>query len=305
MNVPVTAAACGKLILLGEHFVVHGAPALALPVRSMETRVTVRQGQAGVAPALEVDVPAPARRTAQDLVRSALESMALDPSAGWRISVESTLPMGFGLGSSASLSVALTRALSLAAAAGLSAEAINRHAHGLERLVHGSPSGIDNTVVTYERPVWFIRDRPVEVLDSPRSLVLVLASSSHPGSTRQAVSQVRAFGEADADHFSRLRGEAADVARQGRAAFQAGEGPALGRLMDRNHALLRTVGVSTPELDTLVRRARAAGALGAKLTGAGLGGFIVALVAGARRRHVMQALVEAGASRVVCEGGSP
>jgi mevalonate kinase len=168
----------------------------------------------------------------------------------------------------------------------------------VEKIHHGTPSGIDNTVVTWERPVYFIKGTAPEIFSIGTPFHLVIADSGIGGSTREAVSGVRrrraeARETYDA-HFDRMGA----IAVAARDAIAHGDRIRLGALLDENQALLREIGVSIPALDRLVMAARTAGALGAKLTGAGLGGNVIALAPEGRVDAIRRALYRAGASHV-------
>jgi mevalonate kinase len=292
--------ACGKLILFGEHFVVHGAPALALPLRGVCTSVVVEQDPGPDGPRLVADLPGPALATSQRLLALALQRLGIEDQASHlRVTAESGIPIGQGLGSSAAFAVALIGALCQAVSRRVSEIELRDHAHALEGLVHGTPSGIDPTVIAFQRPLWFVKGEQPLFLDLPRPVRWVLASSGVARSTGTAVERVRAVREARPDEFDTLCREATEVAQRGRAALEAGDAAELGSLMDRNHALLQALGVSTPALDQLAAVAREAGAHGAKLTGAGLGGFVVALVTLEREAAVVAAWRRWGAPVVL------
>ena len=288
--------ASGKLILLGEHFVVHAAPALAIPLRGLATTVRVHSADGG-ALRLHSDVLPEARTLAESLLRAACQRLGLDAEQPWIVQVESDIPVGFGLGSSAAFCVALTGALAKAAGQPLELEALNEHAHELERIVHGNPSGIDNTVATFGAALEYRRGADPRHLEVPPSLRLVVASSGAPGSTKEAVAGVGRMREEDPSAFGEILAAASDVIEQGIAAFEADDMARLGPLLTRNHALLKQVNVSTPLLDGLVDAALSAGALGAKMTGGGLGGMTVALVSDADAgQRVATATRDAGAT---------
>jgi mevalonate kinase len=194
--------------------------------------------------------------------------------------------------------VALLRALASARRSRLAADELNAHAFALEQIAHGSPSGIDNTTVTHERPVWFKRGEAPRFPPAPvgADAALVLASSGQPGSTRDAVARVCSLREARPREFEELCARAEAAVRAGCAAFEAGDPARLGAALDELHALLSTLGVSAPALDRLVAAARAAGALGAKLTGSGGGGFVIALARREGLAEVERALQAAGAT---------
>ena len=298
-------SACGKIILLGEHFVVHGSPAVAVPLTTHGTTVEIFRDPAAHTDRLESDAPGADLALANELFAAALDQAGFPRGEGLLARVCSTLPVGYGLGSSASLAVALAGALLRAAGEAATVERINERAHRLERVTHGSPSGIDNTVVTLRAPIFFRRgDRP-RALHPPLSPALVLASSGAPGSTKEAVSRVGQARQADPLGFARRRDRASVLVTRGAAALEANELETLGRLMDQNHTLLSELGVSTPGIEALVAAARDAGALGAKLTGSGRGGFVVALVRPGQDEAVARALEQAGSPLVIRASEGP
>lgn len=254
--------ASGKVIVAGEHFVVHGAPALAVPLRSRQVEV-----RADRAPG-PWQVPA----AVEPHLRHMLAELGEDPSA-LSLSVHSDLPVGAGLGGSAAVAVALVRALAPA----LDDETVRSRAHRLETLAHGSPSGVDGAVATYGAPVWLIRGHQPEILHAAPVPRLWVALSPERTATSVAIARVTAFSQANPSRFAAMIDEAVALVHACRDALVAAAWPALGRAMDANHALLAEVGVSTPGLDALVSAARQAGAMGAKLTGGGLGGAVIAL----------------------------
>jgi mevalonate kinase len=298
--IPLRLLACGeapaKLILLGEHFVVHGVSALALPLPLLGTHIAVHENPALDHVALDTSGP-PADATALRVLDRALALLALPASLPWRLAVRSTIPMGHGLGSSASFAVALVRALAAAARVELSSAALRAHAHTLEQITHGTPSGIDDTVVALGVPISFRRGGAIERLEAHHALRFVLASAGGPGATAEAVARVHALQQQHPARFARLCAEAEQTTAAGLRAFRAGAATELGRRMTANHALLQQLDVSTPTLDRLVAAACAAGAHGAKLTGAGRGGFIVALVERDTEAAVRTTLDAAGAPR--------
>lgn len=305
------ATAPGKVILFGEHAVVYGRPALAAPVTHLRARAEVEATG-------ERDV----RLIAPDVGRSALLSQtpADNPlvavvrvveghcrrslSAGYTLSVTSAIPIAGGLGSGAAISIAIIRALShyLGLADEFSPDVVSRLAYEVERLHHGTPSGIDNTVIAYERPVYFVRRAPqplIETFAPARPLRLVIGDTGIRSATKDVVGDVGRQWAADRDRFEAIFDACGRIADAGRAALAAGDLPAVGALMDENHAWLQRMTVSSPPLDTLVAAARAAGALGAKLSGAGRGGNMIALVTAGNEAAVSAGLWAAGAARVL------
>ena len=250
----------GKAILLGEHFVVHGAPALAVPVGGRRVRVSIAPGRGAWRVAPEATLH----------VRAMVSALGLDPD-GVDLSVESDLPIGSGLGSSAALAVALVRAAGVT-----DVEAVRAHAHALEHLAHGSPSGVDDAVVSHGCPIWF-EAGVLTPLPTPHRLPLWVAVTPSGPPTREAVAAVSRWKDAHPADFAELLAEAHRDAHVARDAVRDGDWGALGAAMNRAHVRLAILGVSTPAIEEVCRSARAAGALGAKLTGAGLGGAVLVL----------------------------
>lgn len=295
MRLPARGRAGGKIILLGEHVVVYGRPAIAagLPI-GLDAVV-----EAGAGPALHSDQPLPADddRPAR-LVAAAAEHVGLDP-ARVIVRVRSELPAGRGLGSSAALSVATLRALAAAAGSTLAREEELAVGRRLEAIFHGTPSGIDPAAAALGTCFRFVRGDPpvVTPLAVARPLPLVVAFPGEARSTGAAVGGVRARWEAERARYEALFDDVAAVVERGAAAAAAGDLAALGRAFDDNQTLLATLGVSSPSTDALVAAARRAGALGAKLTGGGAGGAVIALaddpdrVAAMLRRDGVETLI--------------
>ncbi|MDP6946141.1 MAG: mevalonate kinase, partial [Myxococcota bacterium] len=191
------------------------------------------------------------------------------------LSVQSDLPIGAGLGGSAALAVALVRALDETGA--MAPEDIRQKAHELEKVAHGTPSGIDDAVAAYGCPVHYVRGEvPVPMTDvSPPALWIGLTAERT--STLEAVAGVGRLAEARPEWFRERLLEVTGLVAEAEGALREGDWLALGRAMCRNHEHLRAIEVSTPSLDRLVAAALAAGAHGAKLTGGGLGGAVIAI----------------------------
>lgn len=257
--------AAGKVILLGEHGVVYGRHALALPVPGAVTA--------------SVEESAAMRHILPDeFVAPLLVELGV-ADRNWRIDLESRVPFGKGLGSSAAAAVAIARAFDAELALGLDDARVNEIAFASERLAHGTPSGIDNTLATYAEPMLF---RNADGLDAKRLDLaapppLLVAWGSETGRTSDQVAGVRARRERSPAHFDALFDEMDQLSRHGAELLQAGAWQDLGVLMNICHGLLNAIGVSTPALERMVALARVAGAAGAKLTGAGGGGSIVAI----------------------------
>jgi mevalonate kinase len=299
----------GKVILFGEHAVVYGKPALAVPVQSTRARAQVVDLPDDPAGWVRLEAPGtqlsawlhemPEANPLATAVRLILKDLGRDRGSALRVTIESEIPVGAGMGSSAAVSVAVLRAVAAHLGHELSAERVSGLAFEVEKLQHGTPSGIDNTVVAYERPLYFISGQPLQFLQVGRPFTLIIGDSGDRLPTRDSVAAVRERRAADLQSVERVFAEIAAISEQGRRLIESGDTPSLGPLLDRNQTLLKAIGVSGKGLEGLIRAAKRAGALGAKLSGAGRGGIIVALVEPAAAEAVGIALREAGATRTI------
>ncbi|MBL7183193.1 MAG: mevalonate kinase [Anaerolineae bacterium] len=312
------AYAPGKVILFGEHAVVYGQPAIAVPVTQVQAKATVETGSEGqgitiIAEDLERSYTleqAPPDDALRAIVVSTLEHIGVGTKHDLTITVSSTIPIARGLGSGAAVSTAIVRALSQhfdraqykhfeTLAHPLSSRTISDLVYETEKIHHGTPSGIDNTVIAFEKPVYFVRDRKIEIFSVKSPFLLVIADTGIASPTKIAVSHVRRAWEREREKYEELFDEIGTIAEMGRQAIERGEIETVGRLMDENHRLLQLMGVSSPELEGLVKAARQGGALGAKLSGAGRGGNVIALVTQETRSRVELMLRLAGARDVI------
>ena len=282
----------GKVILLGEHAVVYGHPALAVPLTlGVTARGTPaeRCGLVGLP-----DLTLPQRRMLDAAFEAVAEATGRPPL---RIALSSTLPVSMGLGSSAALAVAVSRLLLAASGARPGPAQVLALALRMEETFHGTPSGVDHTVSAHGAPLLYRRPvpgRPGRVrkicIGARASLVLALVGPRR--GTQETVAALRRRAARWPERYGRLFEEMGRLAVEGTAALEAGDLEGLGDAMNVNHGLLAAAGVSSPALDTAVAGLRRAGALGAKLTGAGGdGGAVVALF---RRAPPARTLEQAG-----------
>lgn len=304
------AHAAGKVILVGEHAVVYGRPAVALPVSQVRAQATVEDADEGqgiliVAADLGLTVAMGRRNLEGALhplevtVGGVLEHLGLGMEHDLTITVTSTIPIARGLGSGAAVSTAITRAVAQHFSTELAADGVSRLVYEVERLHHGTPSGIDNTVIAYERPVYFVRGQRPETFAVGQTLALVIADTGLASSTKEVVGAVRRAWQESKDRYEDLFDRIGALVQQARRAIERGDLEQVGCIMDENHRLLQEMGVSSPRLDALVEAARRQGALGAKLSGAGRGGNVIALVSPEQGENLHQELLSAGAQRVI------
>ncbi len=302
-----SATAPGKVILLGEHAVVYGRPAIAVPVwQAVATAEVVdRSDGAGcviVARDLGQELWLREHDDAQPLVlvtRLALARLNLAPDPDWAITLYSAIPMASGLGSGAALSTALVRAIFAHAGQEAAPAMVSAIVYESERIYHGTPSGIDNTVIAYGAPTWFVKGQPPASFRPPAPFTLVIAHTGIASPTRATVGAVRAAWQADTARYEARFDAIAALVMAGRGAIQRGDWALLGMLMDEDQALLEQLDVSSPELARLIAIARTAGALGAKLSGGGRGGNMIALVNENAAEPVAHALRSGGAASVL------
>ena len=302
-----TASAPGKVILVGEHAVVYGRPAIAVPVWERVARATIQPGAVGsgcwiVARDLHRRIrlaDAPESDAMALVARATLAQLELAADPDWQIELTSEIPIASGLGSGAALNAALVRAIYAQAGRTPDAAQVSNLVYLGEQIYHGTPSGIDNTVVAYGQPVWFVKGSAPTVFTPAKPFTLAIADSGIASPTHETVGGVRRRRAAEPERYERWFDAIGELVWEARRLIEAGASEALGPIFDRNHALLQQIGVSTPQLDALVEAARAAGALGAKLSGGGGGGNIIALVEKSSASTVATALERAGAVRVV------
>jgi len=297
--------------LFGEHAVVYGRPAIAAPVSQVRATAVVTDsptpGIRLIAPDLGEELmltDAPPDDPIAAVIRQFEMAANLPALPDLVITVTSEIPIASGLGSGAAITAAVIRALChhLGLAEYLTPAWISQQTYEVEKIHHGTPSGIDNTVVSYEMPVYFVRQKlqnRIETFAVAAPLHLLVADTAVSSSTKEVVGDVRRQWQEDPAAFNAIFDGCGRIARAARQAIETGDLVAVGRLMNENHQLLQMMTVSCAELDKLVTAAREAGALGAKLSGAGRGGNMIALVASETAGAISAALRNAGARSVL------
>ena len=301
----IKSSACGKFILTGEHAVVYGQPAIALPLSSRRISLLVEpqlrrpSGKIHIYfPALGLDSDLDSLPPGHPIVRAVWETinfLRLSEMPGCNLRFNSQLPVGSGLGSSAAMSVATIRGLTEFLGHPLPDTTVNLLAFETEKFVHTNPSGVDNTVITYEKPVFFQTGSQLAFLQPAVDLYFILADSGIQKSTGETVTELAERYKVDPSSIQAKLGAIGELSNKARSAMESGNLPGIADAINQNQDLLRELKLSCPELDHLVDVALQSGALAAKLTGGGRGGHILALVEPGRADAVLQALRAGGA----------
>jgi mevalonate kinase len=301
-----TAFASGKIIMFGEHAVVYGRPAIAVPLTELRARVRVEsRKRSGVTihaldlgRAFDLD-SAPPDDALAAITRLSVRELQKDNASGIDIWIDSVIPIASGLGSGAAVSTALVRALSLHFGHSLTANQVSALVFEAEKLYHGTPSGIDNSVIALERPIRFTTKSGARPIRIARPFTLLIANTGVASPTRVAVTDVRREWQRDPARYEKVFDDIAEIVKRAQLVLALGLNDDLGGLMDRNQELLRELGVSAPEIEVLLRAAEDAGALGGKLSGAGRGGNVIFEVRQELADVINQALMAAGAKNVL------
>lgn len=291
----------GKVILFGEHFVVHGVPGIVsaidltadAEVKKIGDGITIKDERRGAKGYTEK------KRTQQkESIQRMLKTMGIDlEKAFLEIRLGGNLPGFSGVGASAASSVAIARAIAEELEMNLSDERINEIAYEAEKAYAGTPSGIDNSAATYGGLIWFRRNlsggpNTIESLSIRQPVEIVIGNTRVVADTKEMVAGVAERKKENPEKYDPLFNEAERLALEARKALEDFDLREVGRLMSKNHDLLQEIGVSCKELDYLVNLAREQGAFGAKLTGGGGGGCMVALTPGKELQEVVATAME-------------
>ena len=280
------SSAFGKTILLGEHAVVYGRPALAVPLPvAVEATIVDADVSTLIVPRWGVEQRIPTQSDRPQgllgMLRALIDRLKLSDRT-MRIEIFPNVPKAVGLGGSAAIAVAVIKAFSEHYDLQLSLEQINALAYECEVAAHGSPSGVDNTLATYGKPILFQRDEETkeacfEELKIGAPMHVMIGLSGKESLTAMMVARVREDREHNTTEYERVFDAIGKLTTSGVKAFQEGNLKKLGALMNLCHGYLNGLLLSTPEIEELTHIARIHGALGAKLTGSGGGGSIVAI----------------------------
>jgi len=288
----ITAKAPGKIIIAGEHFVVHGSFALAAAIdrgstvrASLTDRSLISSKKLGLTAELPNKVPYRLAPLAEAL-KATLNY--LEEKRTVKIEIESDIPVSAGLGSSAAGSVALVAAASSALGHTLKKEEITKLAMVSEKIIHGNPSGIDPAISTHGGVMLFKKDksqRPIK-LEKPIDFIVYFS-----GSGQSTSKMIRKFSQAkysSPSTFKALVDSSSKLVETAASALVAGDINLLASILNFNHTILSSLGVSSNKLNTLVESTLKAGCLGAKMTGGGGGGCIIALPGSGEAHNVLE-----------------
>ncbi len=277
----------GKTILFGEHFVVYGLPAIASALGSYTiANVKVVLGKGWTVDDQRPATPGYKKKKYNEALQSItniIEHLKVDiESQKLEITFSGDLIAASGVGASAAQCTSLARALNDSFKLDLDDEKINEAAYEGEKAYHGTPSGIDNTASTYGGLIWFVKNlsgekNTMDLLQSPKKMLLVIANSGITASTTEVVADVRRLKEENPKKFDKIFSKYKNLAEEAKKALLDGDILVIGNLMNQNHKLLQEITVSGGINDKLVNLALKNGAIGAKMTGTGRGGLVIAL----------------------------
>jgi len=305
----IFSKAPGKIILFGEHAVVYGQPAIAIPVTRVnatarifpnldgpEGQICIQAPDIGLEAGLDTLADDHPIAKALNLV---IQHCAPPSIPSFALQVTSTIPIAAGMGSGAAVSVAIIRAVASFLGKKLSNGEVSDLAYEVEKIHHGTPSGIDNTIIAYQKPVYFIKDHPIQFLTTRGATHWVIADTGEKTPTRETVTAVRELYQSDKGTFGQIFEQIGAISRKAQEALATGDLIECGQLMNENQALLTQLTVSCQKLDHLIAAALKAGSPGAKLSGGGRGGQMIAIAQAGQITKIEEALISAGAVRVM------
>lgn len=290
----------GKIILMGEHSVVYGEPSVAIPFPATQIKTTVQaaEGETTIEclfyKGLLNDMPE-LLESLKAVIQVSLDRLGQNESLS--INIDSTIPAERGMGSSAAVAVATTRGIYDFYKQALSHEELLEIVDISEKIAHGNPSGLDALMTSSSAPYYYIKGQPVTPIELRLAAVLVVADTGKTGQTKEAVASIgeKIRGKNKALYQRKIT-ELGHLAKDSKDYLSHNQPEQLGLAMNQAQNLLSELGVSSLELDALVVSALSHNALGAKLTGGGRGGCMIALARNLNEaQEIATALEEAGA----------
>lgn len=289
-----------KIILIGEHAVVYGKPAIALPFPTLNVTTIIEETGEPVH-VKTAFYTGPLHKVPEKMkgivvcMKEAVKELG-EKLTGFSVKIHSNIPLGRGLGSSAAIAISIVRALFRYFGKELPRETLMRLVHIAETYAHGNPSGIDMEAASSANPIWFQKGKETETVKLGATFYLIVADTGQIGDTKAAVESIRnKYEEAPEKTESSLQ-LLEEYTYQVRDALLNGDIPLVGTLLNLAQEELAKLGVSNETIEHLVIEARKAGAYGAKLTGGGRGGCIIALTDTLQKaKELSQILLQKGA----------
>lgn len=271
-----------KLILVGEHAVVHGQPAIAIPfpLIGVESFVEHINGEIYIDSSLYRGPIDMAPKSLAGIVHTIKQTLTIlkIPYRDLLIRIKSSIPPGKGLGSSASVAIAIVKSLFTYSNEQYSQEQLLHLASISETFAHGAPSGIDPLTITSPSPIWYKKEEPIDYIKPDGKFYFVVADSGQMADTKTAIDTVTRMLQEAPKFVNNKIERIGEITYEVRKALEESSKNVLGALLNEAQDELEAIGVSNDTLNKLIRFARKEGALGAKLTGGGNGGCIIALV---------------------------
>ena len=305
----ISASTPGKAILFGEHAVVYGYPAIAIPVSNVRTKTYISANPRGKSDQIFIEAPdidlknsiddLPENNPVKALLLLLKKHLNIHHFPSFNLKIKSTIPIAAGLGSGAAVSISIIRALCGFLGIEINNEDISEIAFQIEKLHHGTPSGIDNTVITYKKPIYFVKDKPFKIVNIKNPFTLLIADSGVRSLTSEVVGGLREKYRKMPQNIDQEFNKTGEIVDKAYTCLTHGDYEDLGILMNQNQEILSTLGVSHKVLDHLIDVAVSHGAFGAKLSGAGQGGNIIALVENNKAPSIAEKLITAGAVKTI------
>lgn len=301
MSKTAAGYAHSKLILVGEHAVVYGKPAIAIPF-PLKVKSTVEKNPGEIILSSvyyvgSIDTIPEKMKGIAACIRATLHYMG-KPVNGLLIRLQSSIPLGRGLGSSAAIAIAIVRSLFSFYGRTVSQKELTTLVEIAEVYAHGNPSGIDMAAASSECPIFFKNEEKETAIKMGAPFHFVVADSGRIGDTHTAVKKVKEQLRIEPKKIHSVLERIEKITYEAKVVLADGNSYLLGQLLNLNHSELIKLGVSDRGLNRLVEAAKSAGSLGAKLTGGGLGGCVLALAPDRERAKVIaEVLMKSGANK--------
>lgn len=294
-----TSNAHSKIILAGEHAVVYGKPAIAIPF-PLKVSSTIERSRGNIIFESDIytgfldDMPLQLKGIS-NCIKQILNYLN-KPISDLRIRIISSIPIGRGLGSSAAISISIVRSLFSFFGQKLTQKQLFSFVQVAENYAHGNSSGLDIMAELSEYPIWFEKRIGITYIKNQKPLYVVVADTGNSANTRVAVENVRKRYNDNPEKVQRILNKIEQITIDIKKALLKGDTDLVGRLLTYNHNELVNIGVSDKFLNKLVEKSLKAGALGAKLTGGGLGGCMIALAKDIEQAKIISnRLIKSGA----------